>query len=551
MKTHLPTLITHRRWPALLAVVGLVAAGLALGPSVVSSAQVAPTGMVCTDGPTFNLATATGHISTPDGNSILMWSYKPDGGQFQLPGPVLCVDQGDTVTINLTNPTKADGGPGETVSMVFPGQSGVAASGGSCPAPEDCLLAPAAAPPGGSVTYTFTAGQPGTYLYESGTIPEKQIQMGLYGAIVVRPDAGDEFAYNDPSTRFNPEREYLILLNEIDPALHRAVERGQPYDLNQFNDDYWTLNGRSFPDTIADNGVPWLPDQPYGALVRIEAYDPATNPDSALIRYANVGMVNHPFHPHGNHLRVVARDGRLLRGPGGEDTSFEDFTRTIGAGQTYDLLLRWDDVDPWISGGGPVPVTIPGLQNLVFKDDTSFYSGDPRLGRQGSLPVGVTSYNECGEFYFPWHSHALFEFTNFDEGFGGMATLLRVDPPGGCAAEDSMHIGNLDGSSTTIAGGRWRATVAVTAHDVDDAPVSGATVTGTWSAGDTNGRTLSCTTDGTGRCTVQSGRLSLATNANVTFTITDVTHAGLTYLPSANHDPDGDSTGTSIVVDAP
>src|SRR5262249_50304918 len=29
-------------------------------------------------------------------------------------------------------------------------------------------------------------------------------------------------------------------------------------------------------------------------------------------------------------------------------------------------------------------------------------------------------------------SHALNEFTNFDEGFGGMATLLRVDPPGGC-----------------------------------------------------------------------------------------------------------------------
>ena len=43
--------------------------------------------------------------------------------------------------------------------------------------------------------------------------------------------------------------------------------------------------------------------------------------------------------------------------------------------------------------------------------------------------MGVTSFNQCGEFYFPWHSHALFEFTNFDEGFGGMATLLRVDPP--------------------------------------------------------------------------------------------------------------------------
>jgi hypothetical protein len=77
-------------------------------------------------------------------------------------------------------------------------------------------------------------------------------------------------------------------------------------------------------------------------------------------------------------------------------------------------------------------VEIPGLQNLVFKDDLTWYGGDPILGYQGPLPVPVTTFNECGEQYFPWHSHALFEVQNFDEGFGGMLTLLRVDPPGGC-----------------------------------------------------------------------------------------------------------------------
>src|SRR5262249_58644548 len=54
------------------------------------------------------------------------------------------------------------------------------------------------------------------------------------------------------------------------------------------------------------------------------------------------------------------------------------------------------------------------------------------LGYKGTLPTGTVSQNVCGEWYFPWHSHALNEFSNFDEGFGGMATLLRVDPPGGC-----------------------------------------------------------------------------------------------------------------------
>jgi len=407
----------------------LVCAALVLAllpPSAAPATPSNPTGIVCTDGPAFDLEADTGHVYTPDGNSIFMWGFKPFGGSFQVPGPVLCVDQGDEVSVKLTN-TLA-----ENVSIVFPGQEGVTAALAD-PGVAGLFTAEAAAS-GGTVTYEFTANEPGTYLYESGTNPGKQVQMGLYGALIVRPTMGANFAYNDGSTQFNPAEEYLIILNEVDPDLHRAVELGKPYDPTKFHPTYWHVNGRSFPDTISDNSVSWLPSQPYGALVQVEPYNGLTNPDPALIRYANAGMVNHPFHPHGNHLRVVARDGRLLQGPSGEDTSFENFTRTIGSGQTYDLVFRWTTVDPWIDpGGDPVPVQIPGLQNLVFKDDATFYSGDPELGEQDELPVGVTSFNECGEFYFPWHSHALFEFTNFDEGFGGMSTMLRVDPPGGCS----------------------------------------------------------------------------------------------------------------------
>ena len=58
------------------------------------------------------------------------------------------------------------------------------------------------------------------------------------------------------------------------------------------------------------------------------------NPLPALVRYANAGLSNHPFHPHGNHLRVIARDGALLRGPLGQDGSMEAFTKTIGSGPT-------------------------------------------------------------------------------------------------------------------------------------------------------------------------------------------------------------------------
>lgn len=416
---------TNKRYRTRLGLAALVsllilAGFFAFGPLRQSAAQaVNPFGMVCTIGPTFNLEATSGYISTPDGNSVFMWGFGI-GNVFQMPGPVLCVNEGATVTVNLHNQLP------EAVSIIFPGQTAVTTSGGS---PG---LFTAEAAPGGTVSYSFVAGAPGTYIYESGTKPHKQVQMGLFGVLVIRPAMGANFAYNDSATQFNPGREFLLVLHDIDPMLHAAVESGRPYDVDTMHDRYWTINGRSFPDTILANSVSWLTSQPYGALVQVEAYDASTNPLPALIRYVNAGMVNHPFHPHGNNLQVIARDGRLLRGPLGEDTSMAAFTKTIGAGQTYDLFAQWMNIEGWNSASNAVPIEIPGLQNLVFKDDITFFSGSPYLGEQGSLPAGVTSYNQCGEFYYPWHSHALNEFQNFDEGFGGLATIWRVDPPGGC-----------------------------------------------------------------------------------------------------------------------
>ncbi len=413
-------------------VVGLLAAtrpGSVFGGPTFAPAALPNIGLVCTTGSVsgtqvvFNLTTATGFYSGPDGNQVFMWGFgdADSGGAFQMPGPVLCVHEGDTVTINLTNTLP------DPVSLVFPGQENVAAAGD-----QQGLFTWEAAANTGSASYTFTAGHPGTFLYESGTQPYKQIQMGLYGMLVVRPAMGDNFAYNDPDTQFR--NEFMLLLHEIDPELHARVERGEPYIVSERHDRYWTINGRSMPDLIADNFVDWLKGQPYGALVRVEAGDSLP----VLLRFANAGWENHPFHPHGNHMTVIARDGQPL------PQKFQNFTTTIGSGQAYDLLFRWDNVEAWDVSANPLPVPMPPAgpfpdrQNVVYKDGVTFYSGNPYLGEGGatayqdSFPPGTTVFNECGEFYFPWHSHALDEVQNFDEGFGGMLTLVRVDPPGGC-----------------------------------------------------------------------------------------------------------------------
>ena len=162
-------------------------------------------GIVCLNGPTFNLVATTGTIQTPDGNQVFMWSYADSSGQFQYPGPVLCVTQGQTVTVTLTNNLS------EASSIVFAGQEGVTGSGSG---PNGLLTKEAA--PGGTVTYTFTASNPGTYLYESGSNISKQVEMGLYGALIVRPGIGANFAY-DGTTQFDPAREYILILGELDP----------------------------------------------------------------------------------------------------------------------------------------------------------------------------------------------------------------------------------------------------------------------------------------------------------------------------------------------
>jgi hypothetical protein len=375
------------------------------------------------------------------------------------------------------------------VSMVFPGQEGVSASGGSCPAPSDCLLVAAAAPAtGGTVSYSFVAGNPGTYLYQSGTNQKLETEMGLYGAVVVRPSgmgtlgtcsslnvaSGPSYAYNAARTAFDPCRENILILSEVDPDIHETVENevnaSAPIaaDFTNRTPRYWLVNGRSFPDVIYANFVNWLPNQPYGGLVRVQPLDTTCNfgPNGttgtpiagspagcapSMIRYVNAGFDNHPFHPHGNDMQVIGRDGRLLQGSAGQDTSFKDFARTVGAGQTYDLMFRWlltckpsaagVNGQNWMnnaathvcdtsvgSESNAIPI-IPNYKNLEFKDNDVFYSGNPYLGYKGTLTVGVTSQNVCGEYYFPWHSHALQEFVNFDALFGGMATLVRVDPP--------------------------------------------------------------------------------------------------------------------------
>ena len=432
-RLHLPRLRRTRAAALVAAVLGALVTTTVLSSPGHAAAPPPPpkVGLVCSSGtagdathPTFNLTTKTGYISLPDGNTAFMWGYSNGFDGFQHPGPVLCVNEGDTVTVILHNTLPVP------VSIDFPGQSQVLADGlparpvrnGSGRITSLTDTAPAET---GTITYSFVADHPGTFVYESGTDPETQVRMGLFGALVVRPTSGADHAYDQANSRYTPGEEFLVLLSEIDPYQHQAVEQGKSFNLNNYKARYWLINGRGFPDSIADNGASWLPTQPYGSLAQVQAFDSSTHPYPGLARYINVGSEDYPFHPHGNNGLVVGRDGHPLTGDGGDDLSFEKFAINIGPGQTWDVLFKWYDAEDY-SASNPVPVEVPNLANSVIG---TFYSGSPYLGTKNALPTGTASLNQCGEYYIISHNHALFQITSWGATMTGPITYMRIDPP--------------------------------------------------------------------------------------------------------------------------
>ena len=459
---------THPRTRMVLALgfLSVLVSGTLLGsagaPQARAATQSAATsGVACTTGagtnPTFNLTTKAGYINLPDGTTAYTWGYSEGSHPFQHPGPVLCVNEGDTVTIVLKNSfTTSSPKSAPAVSMIFPGQAGVTEDGTPSQPVIDgsgvlTSLAKPAQPGGGTVTYSFVASRPGTFLYESGggqkssgtpslySSPQVQVRMGLFGALIVRPTLGPNYANDRVDSRFNADTEFLALLSEIDPYLNAAVLKGtRSFDMTRYHPRYWLINGRGFPDSIADNFASWLPAQPYGSLATIHPQDnnqlladnvtpnPAYNPYPALDRYLSVGTEDYPFHPHGNNGKVIARDGAPLEGPGGEDMSFDKFSVNIGPGQTWDVLFNWRDAEGYSSADKPVPASEPDLQNLRVG---MFYGGSPYLGETQPMPPGTSTLNECGEFYIIAHNHALYQITSWGVNMTGPITYTRVDPP--------------------------------------------------------------------------------------------------------------------------
>ena len=196
-------------------------AGLVLTGSSASAAAVS-----------INLCAVPGTATLPGSVSVPIWGFGVPAtpgdctaATASLPGPQLVVNEGDIVTVNVTNAL-----PGtRTLSFDIPGVSFNAG--------------PATADAGSSVSRTFTASAPGVYLYRSGGDAGRQQAMGLFGALIVRSGTVGQ-AYDNPATGYDVEA--VLVLSTIDPGFNAAPDTS---DIHRYVATYWLINGKAYPDT--------------------------------------------------------------------------------------------------------------------------------------------------------------------------------------------------------------------------------------------------------------------------------------------------------------
>lgn len=238
---------------------------------------------------TYNLCTGTTTKTMPDTSVITMWGFGLDTGGTCLPtvpGPALSVTAADpNLTINLRNTL------GDAVSVVIPGQQAImdpvffTDSTGR----QRVHSFTHETAGGGSGSYTWSNLKPGTYLYQSGTHPAVQVQMGLYGALTYDAATGEAY------TGIPYDSDVTLLYSEIDPALHQAVATG----------NYGP--GTAMTSTINYRPVYFLINgDPHTARDTVAA---GTVGNNTLIRFLNAGLEDHALELLGQYMLLVAEDG--------------------------------------------------------------------------------------------------------------------------------------------------------------------------------------------------------------------------------------------------
>ena len=244
-------------------------------------------------------------------------------------------------------------------------------------------------------TYYFRPNRPGTFAYLCNASAPEHVQMGLCGALIVRPNDGSRSVYG-LNTNTDYDKEYTFILSEFDSRWHSLIEGDAAFAKHSpanWSPDLWFINGRTFPETV--NPFAWNNAQGgIDAEPRYNTYVKAKPNQKILIRYINAGYQDHSIHQHGWGMRIVGSDGYPW------ESQMKKSIISIGSGESYEVIIVANPVYGATDDAGS-PLSIPA-------------------------PAPVSRGTMKWRQIFPIHNND--EFKNITNGIypGGMMTLMEA-----------------------------------------------------------------------------------------------------------------------------
>lgn len=288
-------------------ILSFVAAGLAVCAALIASQALPEPVYAQTPRVTeYDLTAAPVQWEISPGLVVDGWGYNG-----QVPGPELHVREGDVLRVRLHNrlpvpttihwhgidvPNDMDGVPFVTQDAVLPGED---------------------------FNYELVATNPGTRMYHSHVDTNLQLELGLYGVLIVEPHVPEPVRY---------DRDFTYILDEKALDVTPAVALGQAQVRNQeagngrggaFAYDLFLINGKA-----ADA----IPPLRIGVGQRIR------------LRLVNLGSLPHAMHLHGHSFTVIATDGNPVP-PAARVTKD---TILLGPGERYDLEIVGNNPGVWM-----------------------------------------------------------------------------------------------------------------------------------------------------------------------------------------------------------
>jgi len=235
--------------------------------------------------------------------------YEPQANPLlRAPSPVIRVEQDDVVWIVLENTHYLPHSIHlHGIDHPFMDHSGGGNDGVGQTSNMDTM-------PGQSKTYVIKPRQPGTMYYHCHVQPHTHIPMGLQGIFVVEENRPNNWVQTlnvgagqvrHPSVAVLEKyvREYDLHYQSADKELHEIVARSAndprliakhmntEYDTTEATDDYFMLNGRSFPYTLRESLIEMEQDK------------------SVKLRVLNGHTEAFALHIHGHKPTVTHYDG--------------------------------------------------------------------------------------------------------------------------------------------------------------------------------------------------------------------------------------------------